>query len=157
MTSDHTQLIDFIVKAKQHTYAAEAGQAQRPLLNDSQQLEYRSGDYFYRDIYFGSLFFAGQETVKFKNSVLWSMTYSGGLASANADSELTNSVYAFLRQALLLVNKKTIYRGPKEFESGQYRFQNESTGDLSQFYGREIILLHQQKVYELHYSGGLIR
>ncbi|WP_232223941.1 hypothetical protein [Anoxybacteroides tepidamans] len=34
-------------------------------MNGSKQLEYREGDYVYRDIYFGFAFFVGQETVEY--------------------------------------------------------------------------------------------
>jgi hypothetical protein len=52
--------IKFLVEAKKHTYAAEGGEARvKALLNGSKQLEYESGDFFYRDIYFGSEFFLG--------------------------------------------------------------------------------------------------
>ncbi|WP_376768623.1 DUF5680 domain-containing protein [Paenibacillus foliorum] len=40
--------------------------------------------YFYRDIYFGSAFFIGQETVEFGSRPIWSTVYSGGAIIPNA-------------------------------------------------------------------------
>lgn len=57
-------LADFLVEAKRSTYAAEGDASAVPsLLSGSRQLEYARGARLYRDIYFGSAYFVGQETV----------------------------------------------------------------------------------------------
>lgn len=158
MSINHEQLTNFLVEAKRNTYASQGDDASvQPLLNGSKQLEYRSGDYFYRDIYFGSAFFIGQETVEFENRPIWSMVYSGGVIIPNADGDIIGPIYSFLRQALRLVDTKSIYRGPNRFESGNCIFNNEYEGTLDCFYGKEIILMGGQKVYELQYNGGGVR
>ena len=54
----------FLRHAKLATYAAQGDDASvAPLLGGSKQLEYRDGDWLYRDIYFGMLRFVGQEVV----------------------------------------------------------------------------------------------
>jgi hypothetical protein len=158
MSINHEQLTNFLVEAKRNTYASQGDDASvQPLLNGSKQLEYRSGDYFYRDIYFGSAFFIGQETVECENRPIWSMVYSGGVIIPNANRDIIVPIYSFLRQALRLVDIKSIYRGPKRFESDNYVFKNDYEGTLDCFYGKETILLDGQKVYELHYNGGGVR
>ncbi|WP_010276110.1 DUF5680 domain-containing protein [Paenibacillus senegalensis] len=158
MSINHEHLINFLVEAKRSTYASQGDDASvQPLLNGSKQLEYRSGDYFYRDIYFGSAFFIGQETVEFENRPIWSMVYSGGVIIPNANWDITGPIYGFLRQALKLVDTKSIYRGPNHFESDNYILKNEYEGTLDCFYGKEIILIDGQKVYELQYNGGVVR
>lgn len=151
-------LAHFLVKAKRNTYASQGDDASvQPLLNGSKQLEYRDGDYFYRDIYFGAAFFIGQEVVEFQNHPIWSMVYSGGVTFPTANWDETGPIYRFLQQALRLVDTKLPYRGPNLFESGKYIFKNESEGSLDCFRGKEVILMDGQKVYELQYSGGIIR
>lgn len=158
MTFLHEDLIHFLVEAKRNTYASQGDDASvHPILNGSKQLEYRSGDYFYRDIYFGSAFFIGQETVEFENRPIWSMAYSGGILFPDANRELIGSIYAFLRQALSLVDTESIYRGPQHYESDNFIFNNEYKGTFDCFYGKENIWMDDQKVYELHYNGGVIR
>lgn len=158
MSLNHEQLISFLVRAKRNTYASQGdGALVQPSLNGSKQFEYRSGDYFYRDIYFGSAFFIGQETVEFEKRPIWSMVYSGGVTVPKANWDTINPIYDFLRQALRLVDTKSIYRGPNHFESGNYIFKNEYEGTLDCFHGKEIILEDGQTVYELHYNGGIIR
>ncbi|MFC7680231.1 DUF5680 domain-containing protein [Paenibacillus sp. GCM10028914] len=158
MSINQEHLITFLVEAKRSTYAFQGdGASVQPLLNGSKQLEYHSGDYFYRDIYFGSGFFIGQETVEFESRAIWSMVYSGGVITQNANWDVIGPIYGFLRQALRLVDTKSIYRGPKHFESDNYIFKNEYEGNIDCFHGNETILMDGQKVYELHYNGGVVR
>jgi hypothetical protein len=150
--------VDFLVEAKKRTYASEEnGTSVRPLLNGSKQLEYQDGNYVYRDIYFGSAFFAGQEVVEYEQQPIWSMVYSGGIIIPDVSREQLASIYAFLRQALRLVNAAAPYRGPQHFEDGPYTYKNTYHGTLELFYGEEYIFAHGQKVYELRYSGGYLR
>jgi hypothetical protein len=149
---------EFLVEAKKHTYVAEGGEARVPaLLNGSKQLEYKSGDFFYRDIYLGSEFFLGQEIVEYKNRPIWSMVYSGGVMGSNAAKDEIVDIYAFLRQALRLVNENYLYRGPDIFQNNKFQYHNQSYGTLDHFHGYEWIERNHQKVYELRYHGGFIR
>ncbi|EMY4797232.1 DUF5680 domain-containing protein [Bacillus pacificus] len=158
MSINHKSLAQFIVEAKRRTYASQGDDASvQALLNGSKQLEYSSGDYFYRDIYFGSAFFIGQETVEFENRPIWSMVYSGGVTNPNSDWDIMGPIYNFLRQALRSVDTNSIYRGPNYYKSGTYIFKNEYEGTLDCFQGKKIILIGDEKVYELKYSGGIVR
>jgi hypothetical protein len=158
MSINHELLTNFLVEAKKSTYASQGDDASvEPLLNGSKQLEYRSGNYFYRDIYFGSAFFIGQEIVEFESRPMWSMVYSGGVIIPNASGDIIAPIYRFLRQALKLVDTNSIYRGPFHYQDNNYIFKNESEGTLDCFHGKEIIILDGQKVYELRYNGGAVR
>jgi hypothetical protein len=158
MSIDFDSFIPFLVEAKKNTYAAQGVDASvPPSLNGSKQLEYRCGNYFYRDIYFGSAFFTGQEVVEYENRPIWSMVYSGGVLIPNASLEQTAPIYAFLREALRLVDELSIYRGPSFYQKQNYIYENQSNGTLDYFYGNETILIDGKKVYELRYSGGFIR
>ncbi|MGH7302018.1 MAG: DUF5680 domain-containing protein [Candidatus Rokuibacteriota bacterium] len=48
-----------------------------PLLAGSKPLEYRDGDYAYRDIYLGMAYFVGQEVISYRDQAVWSMSYAG--------------------------------------------------------------------------------
>ena len=53
-----------LLQAKRATYAGQGDEATvTPLVPGSKQLEYRDGDYLYRDIYLGMAYFVGQEVV----------------------------------------------------------------------------------------------
>ena len=100
-------LVTFLLDAKHATYASEGGDAVvAPLLPGAHQLEYRAGPFLYRDIYYGSEQFFGQETVYHADQPLWSMGYGGWM--------LDNSVPlgGFLKEALRHVERDRPFRGP---------------------------------------------
>ena len=148
--------IAFLIQAKLHTYAAQGDAANvMPLLPGAKQLEYREGDWFYRDIYFGGDYFVGQETIYFQERPFWSMGYAGGL-----DRDLTTpppGTYDFLQAALRRVQVERPFRGPNLYQEGDFVYQDASQGDTARFWGEESILFRGQRVYSLRYAGGMIR
>ena len=146
----------FLVAAKRATYAAQGDAASvSPLLLDSKQLEFREGDFLYRDIYVGMLRFVGQEVVYFGNRAVWSMSYSGGM-SEGVERSLIRPVYAFLRQALTAVPDHLPLRGPASFEEGSMSYALRCKGSLDRFDGFEEIIRSDERLYELHFAGGAL-
>jgi hypothetical protein len=153
----HESFIAFLLNAKRHTYAAQGDDATvTPLLLNSRQLEYQSGELFYRDIYFGLSRFVGQEVVYQGETPMWSMSYCGGLIPSTTISVEAKQIYAFLRASLSLVEAGNPYRGPKAFQEGLFGYTNENQGDIESFRGVETITYDGQQVYQLHYSGGVL-
>jgi hypothetical protein len=154
----HKTFAAFLVKAKSQTYAAQGDDATlTPLLPGSRQLEYRDGPLLYRDIYFGGAYFVGQETVYYNSSALWAMGYAGGVKSGVGRPIDMRQVYDFLRAALRQVAVERPYRGPRTFRQGEYSYCDESQGPFDDFWGVETIAHRDQQVYQLRYSGGLLR
>lgn len=153
----HESFIAFLINAKRHTYAAQGDDATiTPLLPNSRQLEYQSGELLYRDIYFGLSRFAGQEIVYQGETPVWSMAYSGGLVPSTTITIEAKQIYAFLRASLSLVEAENPYRGPKIFQEGLFGYKNEDQGNIESFWGAETITYNGQQVYQLHYSGGAL-
>ncbi len=149
---DHQKFIGFLLTAKRQTYAAgDESTKVEALLPGSKQLEYREGPLLYRDVYFGGDYFAGQETVYYKDRPVWAMTYAGGITD---DAIEAGPVYGFLQEALQHVTPARPYRGPSTFSLGDYTYQDENLGDFENFWGEETITYQGQIVYHLHYSGG---
>jgi hypothetical protein len=95
-TRDLDAFVGFLLQAKRATYAAVGDDAAvAPLVPGSKQLEYRAGDYLYRDIYLGMPFFVGQEVVAHRDRPVWSMSYAGGMRRPSPDAD-ARAVYAFL-------------------------------------------------------------
>ncbi|AHY49633.1 hypothetical protein JQ582_14225 [Bradyrhizobium japonicum] len=160
MPSVPPDLAAFLVEAKRRTYAGldDDATVAAPLLAGSKQLEHRAPPYAYRDIYFGMGFFVGQETVSRDDRVIWSMSYSGGARADITDRPTLLEIYKFLRQALLGVSVEEPYRGPRLFEQAGMTYRNEVEGTLDRFHGIETIARHDgAPLYELRYSGGLLR
>jgi hypothetical protein len=160
MTSkvDHAVLAEFLVVAKQHTYAARGDEdGVVPLLPGAQQFEYHDGPFLYRDIFVGMGFFAGLETVYHTEQPIWTMSYAGGVWPTNVLTEEIPAIYSFLHEALRLVEASQPFRGPGTYQQSTYLYWNESQGNLTRFTGREAIYHGSLLVYELRYHGGLVR
>jgi len=145
------ELALFVVKAKRNTYAGR-GEGQRQS-DDSKNLQYVEGDYVYRDRYFGSERFGGEEVVWFKEKPVWLMNYYGGIEKNIVDSE---RVFAFLRKALLQVSSDRPFRGPRAHKEGDFEYTDSSSGDITCFHGKEEIKYCAETIYRLTYSGGAI-
>jgi len=153
------QFVDFLLEAKRTTYAGQGDEATvvTPLVPGSKQLEYRDGDYLYRDIYFGMAYFVSQEVVFHRELAVWSMSYAGGVMPRSGDNSDPRAIYAFLRLALRHGGKDEPYRGPAAFTRDFLTYTNSSSGSLAQFSGVEGISREGAQIYECRYAGGFLR
>jgi len=140
----------FIVNAKKNTYAGR-GEGRRDA-DGSKNLQFTEGEYTYKDRYFGSERFGGEEVVWVKDKPVWLMNYYGRIEKKTVDSE---TVFAFLRKALLQVSSDRPFRGPHHYEEGDLEYINSSNGDLTCFKGTEEITCRGETVYKLEYNGGV--
>ena len=76
------RLIDFLIKAKQATYAGKGAETTSSR-EKSHDLIYKEGDYMYYDTYLGSGKFAGEEALWIKGVPYWSMNYIGRVTGSN--------------------------------------------------------------------------
>jgi len=151
---DKTKLKDFFLKARTKTYASGGGKIE-PVFPKMRQLEYREGNFLYRDIYnMGSNgLFMGLETVYFQNKPVLSMSYFGNFGKMS-EKEADN----ILRKALM-DNWDTARLWEKvewEFENYKYICIPDKQGDINEFSGVEKIYKDEKEVYYLFYGGGFI-
>jgi len=152
MSLNLQELARFIVKAKRNTYASEGRELRGS--DESKSLQYKEGDYVYRDRYFGSEKFGGEEVVWFKEKPVWVMNYYGGIEKQILDSE---RVFGFLRKALLRISPDKPFRGPHFYQEGDFEYADSSSGDITRFKGTEEITYQREPVHRLEYAGGLIK
>jgi len=145
------ELAEFIAEAKKNTYAGERETKTEP--DDSRNLDYRKGNYIYKDRYFGSDRFGGEEVVWFREHPIWLMNYFGGIVNRRIDSE---KVFAFLKKALSQVHVYAPFRGPSFYREGDFEYLNSSIGDVRRFKGTEEITYKKEIVHKLEYAGGII-
>ncbi len=147
-----SELIKFIVKAKKNTYAIgenSIGSSRKC----SKDILFSEGRYKYLDSYFGSNSFSGQEIVYYDDKPLWCMNYYGKVYS---DNDTTN-IYAFLKEALKLVNEVMPYRGPEYLENREMKYYCKVKDDFTGFKGEEKIICKNKTVYKLEFHGGYIK
>ncbi len=147
-------LQEFLVKAKVNTYASVDGGDEKNSEDGSRELFYEEGEWKYRDRYFGSNRFIGEEIVWKDEKVFWAMNYYGGITADPISSE---KIYGFLKKSLRQVKKDRPFRGPLEFTEGDWAYYDESEGTIDGFEGQERILYHGERVYELKYHGGTVK
>ncbi len=145
--------MEFLLNAKRNTYAGGYGK-RAPVLEGSVQLEFSDSSFLYRDIYFGSAYFIGQEVVYYRGAPFWSLSYSGGLTGYPTDS---GSIYTFLKEVLLRPDPQLPVRGPHRYQSRGMAYENLVKGDIERFHGTEQIMVDDRVVYDLHYGGGMLR
>lgn len=146
-------LKDFIVKAKTNTYASNGEGGEKILEDGSKELIYESGEWKYRDRYFGFNPFIGEEVVWKNGKVVWGMNYYGRIVSNKVDAK---QLYEFLQKAMLLVEAERPFRGPIDFKEGEWDYKDESNGAVDKFDGIETIFFQKERVYELRYHGGVV-
>ncbi len=147
------KLKDFLVTAKKATYATSGEGGERRLPDGTKEFIFKKGLYTYRDRYFGSNPFIGQEIFFYNKEPVWSMNYYGRVINNTVDS---HELYSFLKKALQKVTKTNPYRGSKRFISSQWRYSCTAKGLVNDFSGHEVIHWRRKKVYELLFHGGMI-
>lgn len=141
-------LKQFLIEAKQNTYANSTGQTTNSRLS-SHDLQYVQGDYVYLDSYVGTHSFSGQEIVWLKNIPVWSMNYYGDVLSGKFKS-------SFLKEALMLPTVEFPYRGKPLYREEEYTYIMDVTGNFNKFSGVEKIFFKDELTYELFFHGGKI-
>ena len=150
------ELAGFLVRAKVRTCAGNGQEIaiQRP---GFKELEYREGDWEYRDSHAGFYAASGQEIVRFQGNPIWCMAYSGKMLPLfYGNIELAQEMFTFLKKALQQVNITAPFRGPAIFAEKNWEYQNNHEGNLTHFLGKEMVLHYNKEIFCQDYLGGLI-
>jgi len=156
MAIDLKKLSRFLVKAKIGAYAGE-GKEIKPERAGFKELEFKAGEWYYRDSYSGFFYAPGQEIVRIKGRPVWAMAYSGGMREKyHGDYDFAKQTFGFLKEALKRVKASAPFRGPKLLKIGDFKYENKIFGDIKDFRGEERIIYKGKEVFKQYYQGGLI-
>ncbi|KKW39798.1 hypothetical protein A3I46_00195 [Candidatus Kaiserbacteria bacterium RIFCSPLOWO2_02_FULL_54_13] len=150
------KLNSFIGEASLKTYAG-GGAEIRPSEVGFHELEHRDGDLYYKDSYGGHFQSWGRETVWYKNELIWSSYYGGGMEKEyHGNEEFTHQTFSFLKKAMSAGEKQKEFqpRGPSKYEDGDWRYQVTWNGDIAKFLGHEDILYRDKVVFTHDFFGG---
>lgn len=147
------ELQGFIIRAKQRTFAGEAGEvpSQYP---GSFDLEYDDGEWRYHDRFFGKQDFIGQEVVLYRETPVWGMAYTARVLDVFVPKA---DLWSFLKVALLNTYSENRFLGESVFKQGIWEYEDTNQGDTTHFEGKEMIRYDSNLVYELSYFGGLLK
>lgn len=151
MDSFQRQLNDFLGKAALATYAGGGKRIETEKIGFF-DMEYREGDFYYRDSFAGYLASHGQETVWYQDKPVWMCSYAGGMrGSKTDDADFAHDTFEFLKKAMRTGEKSKNFqpRGPKKL--------NDCTGDITNFKGHEEIRYKGELVFVHDYFGGVLK
>jgi len=150
---DQKILCEFLVKAKQATYAAGENAKKISNSDSSTTLIFEAGEWKYHDNYFGGEPFGGREVVFFQGKPVYLMVYYGKVSATVQDF---SQVYGVLQGALSQITIEAPYRGPREYLQGDFVYRNNYQGTVESFSGEEIIWQEEKEIYRTKYVGGLV-
>ena len=143
------QIVEFLIRAKRATYAGKGAETASSRIK-SHDLVYREDDLMYYDTYLGGEKFAGEEALWVADVPYWSMNYMGRVTGSPFSGD-------FLKEALLHVPEDAPYRGPVQYENGDYAYSCFVEGKFDWFQGKERITYQGRLIYECCFHGGMIR
>lgn len=156
------ELMDFIRKAKQSTYASSFSIPKRTE-GGGKKYTVTKGDWVYTDEYFGDLVDSGQERVYEKGVLVWIMAYRGGPWSLKdnpfedtKEVDLINEAFEFLKKCLKEAPAEFPARGPERFVSGDFVYENSWEGEIDSFIGKEIVKYKGKNFLFRNYLGGWV-
>ena len=104
------RLTEFLGTAAGATYAGE-GVETTPERQGYRELEYREGDWYYRDSYAGFTRSWGTELVRHKGELVWSALYGGGMTkNYRNNAAFAHETFAFLKRALSIGEKSLFFQ-----------------------------------------------
>ena len=143
----------FIIKAKAATYAGN-GKCVQPTRPGSIDLSYEEGDLTYRDSYFGSGDFIGEEVVWHLGDPIWAMNYYGYiLVPEELSAEESGKV---IKASLTALYSEGRFLSGFKHQTAHGLYVDTNVGDVSNFHGLEWTERGGRRLYELRYHGGLI-
>ena len=148
------ELLAFIKKAKQSTYASNFSIAKKEM-DGARSYKIESGGWVYTDTYFGNLIDCGQERVYENGKVIWIMAYRGGVVEGY--EKLSKKAFGFLKKCMGMPPEEFPARGPAKVEVGDWIYENVWQGDIEGFVGEENIYFKGEKICFRNYFGGLVR
>ena len=143
----------FIITAKAATYAGNGKRAEstRP---GSIDLSYEDGDLLYRDSYFGTGDFIGEEVVWYRGEPIWAMNYYGYiLVPEELSAEESGKV---IKESLTALYSEGRFLSGFKHQTSLGIYIDTNVGDVSNFHGMEWTERGGKRLYELRYHGGLI-
>ena len=156
------ELLGFIAEAHRNTYAAPKEvklkhKCKAPILKGHKDYHYKRGDWEYHDSYAGSSWAPGREVVFHKGEPVWCMAYQGQHNEDYDDDFFQNEAFPFLKKALRNMDDSMPFRGPSQFEDGDFKYTFQLDGDYSYFKGRETIHHKGVEVFFQDVMGELIK
>ena len=149
-----SDLFNFLDRADKATYAG-GGKETKPERKGFHELEYKAGDFYYRDSYVGHYRSRGMTIVRYKGKPVYASLYGGGMIKGK--EKLANECFEFLKKAMSTDEKGfESHRGPHRLKLGDWKYKYDQEGDIEEFSGYEEIYYKGELIFFHRIFGGLI-
>ncbi len=151
------ELNEFLGRASLSTYAGSGAETDSGI--GFHELEFREGDWHYRDSYTGFFQSWGREVVWYKEKIVWNSLYGGGMVSEyHGNRQFAHDTFSFLKKVLSAGEKVETFqpRGPNHFKEGDWEYNCDWKGDIESFNGDEKISYQGKVVFTHHFFGGFV-
>ncbi len=159
MTNELLQELNhFLGKAALNTYAGNGAEVDPEELG-FKDLDFKEGDWSYKDSYTGFFQSWGRETVWYRNTPFWTQIYGGGMTEKFLnDVSFAHETFSFLKKALSAGEKQEEFqpRGPMKFADGEWEYSCKWNGNLKRFEGHEQVMFKGEVVFNHDFLGGLV-
>jgi len=145
-------LRQFLLDSNKAGYAGGEEKKWTKESDGSTTIPFQKGEWRSHDNFFGGEPYGGRAVVFYRDKPAWMMVYYGWVD----EGVETNQVYQILRNALMRMPEDYPFRGPKEYQEGEYVYTNSWEGGVEQFSGEEKIMQGEKLVYKANYLGGLV-
>ena len=145
-------LRQFLVDSNKVGYAGGEEKKWVKEADGSTTIPFQKDEWRSHDNFFGGEPYGGRVVVFYRNKPVWMMVYYGWVT----ESAATNPVYQILRNALMQMPEDYPFRGPKEYQEGEYIYTNSWGGDIEKFSGEEKITDGGELIYKADYFGGFV-
>ena len=152
------ELNEFLGRAALATYVGSGPEADSG--TGFSELEFKEGDWLYKDSYTGFFQSWGREVVWYKGEPVWNSLYGGGMRKEfYGNEQFAHETFTFLKKAMLAGEKIEEFqpRGPREFKEEEWGYTCEWGGDIENFRGDEKISHKGDVVFTHHFFGGFVR
>lgn len=149
---DTKQLQQFLIASNKAGYAGGNEKAWKKEKNHSTTIEFKQGDWYSHDNFFGGEPYGGRVVVFYKDKPVWMMVYYGWVVEGVA----VDSIYAILRNALMRMPEEAPFRGPKEYCEKSFIYSNTWQGSITRYFGEEKIMHNNSIIYTSNYRGGFV-
>ena len=158
---DKQSLLEFLVIAHTHTYAAPSEvrkryKCKKSILPGHKDYDFADSGWRYHDSYAGKIWAPGREVVFYQGKPVWTMSYQGKVPD-DLSEEFIEKVFAFLKKALMSINSKLPFRGPEKFKEDNFEYSFLIKGDYTYFTGKESIKYKGREVFFQDVMGELVK
>lgn len=149
---DKEALRQFLIDSNKAGYAGGKEKQWIKEADGSTTIPFEKGAWRSRDNFFGGEPYGGRTIVFYQGKPYWMMVYYGRVE----EGVETDPVYAVLRNALMQIPEDYPFRGPQEYQEGDYTYTNNWQGEVDRFSGEERITQGDKLIYKANYLGGLV-